>query len=143
MALASSVLATPGHALEQHVAAERERGQHDLERLALPDDDLADLARDALAELLHRRLPPVDRAAQRPPGGQRSVAGPRGARHERRRLRLAEPEARRRGAQLVVAGARPEAGAAREPRRAPPSRSGRPTSAGRPVRASAPASAST
>ena len=44
-----------GHALEQHVTAERERGQDDLERLPLPDHDPPDLAGDPLAELLHRR----------------------------------------------------------------------------------------
>ena len=55
VALASSVLATPGHALEQHVAAERERGEHVLERLVVADDDLADLARDAGVQLLHER----------------------------------------------------------------------------------------
>jgi hypothetical protein len=45
-----------GHAFEQHVAAERERGEHVLERLGLADDNLAYLARDAGVQLLHERF---------------------------------------------------------------------------------------
>ena len=45
----------PGDALEQHVAAEGERGEHVLQRLGLAHHDLADLARDAGVQLLHDR----------------------------------------------------------------------------------------
>ena len=37
------------------MAAERERGEHVLERLGVTDDDLAHLARDAGVQLLHER----------------------------------------------------------------------------------------
>ena len=44
-----------GDALQQHVAAERQRGEHVLQRLVVADDDLAYLARDAGVQLLHGR----------------------------------------------------------------------------------------
>ena len=47
--LISSVLARPGHAGDQAVAAGEERDQHLLDDLVLPDDDLAQLGEDALA----------------------------------------------------------------------------------------------
>ena len=46
-------LGDPRDAFEQHVTAERERGEHVLQRLFVADDDLADLARDAGVQLLH------------------------------------------------------------------------------------------
>ncbi len=53
VALGQQRLGRAGDAFEQHVAAERERGQHVLQRLGLADDDLAYLARDAGVQLLH------------------------------------------------------------------------------------------
>ena len=46
--LISSVLARPGHAGDQAVAAGEERHQHFVDDRVLPDDDLADLGEDAL-----------------------------------------------------------------------------------------------
>ena len=45
-ALTSSVLATPGHAFEQDVAADQERGEEARDHAVLADDDLGDLAAD-------------------------------------------------------------------------------------------------
>ena len=39
----ASVLATPGHALEQHVAAGEQRDEHPLDHPVLADDDPLDL----------------------------------------------------------------------------------------------------
>ena len=47
--LMSSVLARPGHAGDQAVAAGEERDQDLIDHRVLPDDDLADLGEDALA----------------------------------------------------------------------------------------------
>ena len=59
-----------GRALEQHVAAERERGEHVLERLVVADDHLAHLARDAGVQLLHGRAS-LSGFARDERGGQR------------------------------------------------------------------------
>ena len=56
VALAGSSLRHAGDALQQHVTAQRERGQHVLQRLVVADDDLAYLARDAGVQLLHGRV---------------------------------------------------------------------------------------
>ena len=47
--LISSVLARPGHAGDQAVAAGEQRHQHLIDHLVLADDDLADLGEDPLA----------------------------------------------------------------------------------------------
>ena len=92
VALASSVLATPGHALEQHVAAERERGEHVLQRLVVADDDLADLARDAGVQLLHDDRSLLWFGAHERGGERVDVLHPR-----RRRRRCRGPRAGRSG----------------------------------------------
>ena len=51
--LISSVLARPGHAGDQAVAAGEERHQDLIDDLVLPDDDLADLRQDPLAAARH------------------------------------------------------------------------------------------
>ena len=45
-----SVLARPGHALEQAVAAGQQADQHALDHVALADDDLADLGEHVVEE---------------------------------------------------------------------------------------------
>ena len=48
--LTVSVLARPGHALEQHVAAGEQADQDALDHVALADDDLAHLVQDGVDE---------------------------------------------------------------------------------------------
>ena len=49
----SSVLARPGHADDQAVAADEQRQQHLVDDLVLADDELLQLFDDALAAVLH------------------------------------------------------------------------------------------
>ena len=56
-ALATSVLATPGHAFEQQMTADGHRREQHLDHAVLADDDLANLPHHAIAQLVHVVLP--------------------------------------------------------------------------------------
>src|SRR5439155_1443938 len=64
------------HAFEQDVTADGDRRQQELDGLVLADDDLRDLRRDPLVELLQRLRPRSSRASARP--AARTSAGARG-----------------------------------------------------------------
>ena len=51
--LTVSVLARPGHALDQQVALRQDRHQHALEEMVLADDDALHLVEDALHQRRH------------------------------------------------------------------------------------------
>ena len=71
-AFASSVLATPGDALEQHVPADDGRGEQEVDGLVLADDDLLTSRSDAPEELLHPALKlSFRRLARSPPAVSR------------------------------------------------------------------------